>query len=156
MTWARGRDQVEGMIERGEIERVTPDAGLAERYLSEATIHLESARLVRARDPSGSFDLAYDAARKASVALMAVQGLRPTSGGGHVAVGDVVHAQFGNTFAPFHRLRRDRNRSEYPDALTPSITQEDADYAISTSEALVGAARKLLDTGQLNAFSRDV
>jgi hypothetical protein len=152
MTWARGRDQVDGMIERGEIERVDPDVGLAERYLSEAVTHIESARLIRTKDPSGSFDLAYDAARKASVALMAVQGLRPTSGGGHVAVGDVVQAQFGNTFVPFHRLRRDRNRSEYPDALTPSITQEDADYAISTSEALVDAARKLLDSGQLSPF----
>ncbi len=77
---------------------------------------------------------------------------RAASGGGHVAVGDVVQTQFGNTFAPFHRLRRDRNRREYPDALTPTITHEDADYAISTSDTLVEAARKLLDAGQLDAF----
>lgn len=47
------------------------------------------------QDLSGAYQLAYDALRKSTASLLAVQGLRATSRGGHIAVQDAVLAQFG-------------------------------------------------------------
>ena len=54
-----------------------------------------SARSLTEDDPAGAFQMVYDAARKACSALLAVQGLRATSRGGHIAVRDAARAQFG-------------------------------------------------------------
>lgn len=45
-------------------------------------------------DPEATCSLAYDAARKSATALLAYQELRPTTAGGHIAVVDVMRAQF--------------------------------------------------------------
>lgn len=152
MTWDRGRDEIQRLIDQGEIDQVVPNAELADRYMKEAGNHIDSARSILRGDPSGSYDLAYDAARKACVALLAVQGLRPTSRGGHVAVGDAVRAQFGTAFHSFDRLRRERNRSQYPDALTPTVTEGDAMYAIEAAEKLIDGAQQLLASGRIDGF----
>lgn len=65
-------------------------------------------------DPDSAFVLAYDAARYAVTALLAQQGLRPTTSGGHYAVALALRAQFGNGFRLFGALRRRRNELEYP------------------------------------------
>jgi len=44
-------------------------------------------------DASSTVTLAYDAARFAALALLAQQGLRATTKGGHLAVDDAVRAQ---------------------------------------------------------------
>jgi hypothetical protein len=41
--------------------------------------------------------LSYDAARQACVSLLAQQGLRPTTSGGHYAIEEVIRAQFGGS-----------------------------------------------------------
>ena len=152
MTWAKGRNEIDGLIARGEIDRVAPNDALAERYLAEAARHVASARSIVGSDATGSYDLAYDAARKACVALLIFQGLRPTSAGGHVAVADAVQAQFGPPFDSLNRLRRQRNRNEYPDVATPTTTQADAEHAIEVAVRLIEGARGLLGSGQLDRF----
>ena len=59
----------------------------ARRHIASATTNADS-------DPEGALALAYDAARKTGTALLAHQGLRPTSTGGHLAVVDAINAQF--------------------------------------------------------------
>jgi hypothetical protein len=157
LTWERGRSTVETRIAGGELELVTPSPQLAELLMGDAARHLASARLIAASDPTGAYQLAYDAARKACSALLAAQGLRATTRGGHVAVQDVVRAQFNGdggvpAFRAFPRLRRTRAAREYPDVDTPTTTAEDVADAIDAASAMETAARQILDTGRLDRF----
>jgi len=72
--------------------------------------HLASARMIASSgDLTCAYQLADDARRKSSAALLSAQGLRATSRGGHVAVQDAVNAQFGEAvtaFRAFARVRR--------------------------------------------------
>lgn len=152
MTWQTGRSEIDGMLAKGELERVTPSEDLAERFFDEAHRHLASASAIKASDPTGSYQLAYDAARKACAALLVVQGLRATSAGGHIAVQDMVRAQFRGVFAQFPTLRRVRKQSEYPDVTTPTTTGDDASFAIDTAADMLNSARRLVESGRLGPY----
>jgi hypothetical protein len=143
---------VERLLAQGELEHVPSSIPHSNRLLNESQGHLASARQIVRDDPTGSYQLAYDAARKTCSALLAIQGLRATSRGGHVAVQDVVRHQFGRDFDQFSRMRRRRHQSEYPDIGTPALTTEDADEAIALAERMILAARALIDSGQLGNF----
>lgn len=157
MSWERGRADIERRLDNGELERVTASDDVASRLIADAEAHLTLAGKGIEDDPSGALQLSYDAARKASAALLAVQGLRATSRGGHVAVIDAVRAQFDDrsgmeVFGRLHRLRRRRNRTEYPDADSPTVTEDDARQALATAIETVAAAKNLIASGQLSAF----
>ena len=66
---------------------------LAELYIEHAKLHLAASRQTVEIDATGSFQLAYDASRKALAAVLENQGLRATSKGGHRAVKDALRAQ---------------------------------------------------------------
>jgi hypothetical protein len=93
--------------------------------------------------------LAYDAARKAMTAILLNQGLRPTSKGGHVVVGEAILAQLdpphGETFRPFRWMRPLRNDSEYPRPDRPTATAGDAEEARRCARQMVAKAHELLD-----------
>lgn len=93
MSWERGRADIERLIADGELERVPPSDEVAARLLSDAEAHIALASKGVEDDPAGALQLSYDAARKASASLLAIQGLRATSRGGHIAVIDAVRAQ---------------------------------------------------------------
>jgi len=157
MSWARGKADIEALLGNGELDRVQPSTTLAERMLAEAKAHLASARVLVESDTIAAFSLAYDAARKGSAALLAAQGLRATSRGGHIAIQDAVRAQFSGegglpAFRAFPRLRRTRNDFEYPDIDTPGSSPEDAAGAIEDAQAIVEAASKIFATGKLEPF----
>lgn len=152
MSWERGRETVEQLLAADELESVRQSDRLADRLMADAVTHLESAQAIRDVDPTGAYQLAYDSARKACSALLAIQGLRATTRGGHVAVQDAVREQFGPVFAPFARMRRRRHDSEYPDIDTPTISHADASDGIAKATEIVNAANQLLDSGQLTAF----
>jgi hypothetical protein len=98
MTWSPGRDQIQTLLAAGEPERVAPDDRVPQRLLADAGRHLAAAAAgLDADDFAGAYQLAYDALRKSAAALLAVQGLRATSRGGHLAVQEAVTAQFGTT-----------------------------------------------------------
>ena len=157
MSWERGRARIEELLAAAELERATPNERHARRLLAEATAHLEAVTRVIEVDPSGALQLAYDAARKAAVALLTIQGLRSTTKGGHIAVQDAVVAQFGGpegmgAFARLGRMRRQRHAAEYPTESTPPVTRRDADQAERDARALVDAAGRLLDSERLGVF----
>lgn len=157
MSWERGRAEVERLLRDGELERVTPSADVAGRLLADAEAHIVLASKGVGDDPAGVLQLSYDAARKASTALLAIQGLRATTRGGHIAVIDAVRAQFDNrggmeVFGRLHRLRRRRNTTEYPDLDSPTITGNDASQALATARDTIDAAKRLIDSGRLDPF----
>jgi len=157
MNWERGRPDIDRLIADGELERVTPSDEVASRLLTDAEAHIALASKGLDEDPAGALQLSYDAARKASAALLAVQGLRATTRGGHIAVIEAVKAQFNDRggieiFGRLHSLRRRRNRTEYPDLDSPGVNEDDARQALATARSAVDAAKRILDSRRLDQF----
>jgi hypothetical protein len=149
MRWQQGRDRLDGMISRGELEQVPASREHADLLLTQAVRHVDSAQAIADADPAGAYQLLYDAARKALAAVLENQGLRATSRGGHIAVLDAVSAQLdpplGVILRPFDRLRRRRNQAEYPSADQPGFYPEDVDRDLPKVREIVEAAAKVLD-----------
>jgi hypothetical protein len=106
----------------------------------EATVE----RLLAESAPDSSVVLAYDAARQACVALLAQQGLRPTTAGGHYVIEEVIRAQFGQTLRAFGGLRRRRNELEYPLYPTEQASAAEAAETLKTASEIIDAASKLV------------
>lgn len=108
-----------------------------------------------AGDLSGAYQLAYDALRGSAASLPEAQGLRATSRGGHLAVQEVVTAQFGTTvriFRSFGRVRRARNSFEYPSSNSPGPTSDDIDDAIAGATQAREAATTIIDQNVLTRW----
>ena len=145
------RAVLQGLLDAGRLERVPASAAMAERLIGEARSHLRAADKVLTLDPPGSLHLAYDAARKAAGALLAAQGLRATSRGGHIAVQEAARAS-APAFAVFALIRRRRHDSEYPRPDSPTVTTADAAEALERATEMVASAALLLDGGRLREF----
>lgn len=148
--WKRGESEVEALLASGELQKLTGAAANGERLLDKAEVTLTTARSAVETDPDSAFVLAYDSARQALTALLAHQGLRPTTKGGHYAVEQAVRAQFGPGFRQFGALRRRRNELEYPERPGDDATQHEASDAVEDAETILTAAKGLLD--QLGVF----
>jgi uncharacterized protein (UPF0332 family) len=139
VSWQPGRERIGELLVAGELDRVTPNDVLARALIDDAGRHLQTAAAgISTGDLSGAYQLAYDAMRKSAAALLAVQGLRATSRGGHIAIQEAITAQFAGSvraFKAFGRIRRARNRFEYPDADTAGPTREDVDDAVHSATA---------------------
>ncbi|WP_188195778.1 HEPN domain-containing protein [Nonomuraea sp. SYSU D8015] len=150
MRWGQGRAAIEGMLSRGEIEKVVASRSQAEELLDQAAKHLTTARLAMESDPIGAYQLLYDAARKALCAVLENQGLRATSRGGHIAVYEAVNAQLdpplGKTLRSFDRMRRRRNEAEYPRLGSPGFSADDVRADIPKVEAITEVAAKVIDS----------
>jgi hypothetical protein len=87
--------------------------------------------------------------RKALASILANQGLRPTSSGGHIAVYEAVLAQFdpplGDVFKPFGWMRPLRNDSEYPSLDRPVANGKDAIAGRAAAAPMVERAEKVLN-----------
>lgn len=138
------------MLASGELQKLTGAAANGERLLEKAAVTLTTARSAVETDPDSAFVLAYDSARQALTALLAHQGLRATTKGGHYAVEQAVRAQFGPGFRQFGALRRRRNELEYPERPGDDADQDEASEAIENAESILSAAEGLLD--QLGLF----
>lgn len=148
--WILGEAEIEALIASGDLQTLTGAAADGRRLLEKAALTLGTARAVAERDPDSAFVLAYDAARQAATALLAHQGLRPTTKGGHYAVEQAMRAQFGPGFRRFGALRRRRNELEYPERPGDDASVDEANDSIQHAHAIVTAARGLLE--QLGLF----
>lgn len=148
--WRRGESEVEALIASGELQKLSGEAANGERLMEKAAVTLETARSAIESDPDSAFVLGYDASRQALTALLAHQGLRPTTRGGHYALEQAVRAQFGPGFRQFGALRRRRNELEYPERPGDDANSEEASEAVENAQAMITAAEGLL--GQLGLF----
>jgi HEPN domain-containing protein len=134
------------------MENVTGAAADGTPLLAHARRTVATAASLVHADAYSAYVLAYDAARFACNALLAQQGMRATTEGGHYAVESVVRAQFGEGFRPFADLRRRRNELEYPRLPADTATADEAQQAVETAQRLITAADRLL--GQLSFFAQ--
>ena len=150
----QGRKTVQRLIDSGRLQMVTSSRTHAERLLKQSHNHLTSAAKTAEEDPEGAYSALYDAARKALVAVLEVQGLRPTSKGGHIVICEALQAQIdppiGNVVPVFNRMRRSRNGQEYPELGEPELTTRDVLEDLEKSKTIVEVAQKLL--GQFPVF----
>jgi hypothetical protein len=137
--WQVGEADVEKMLTAREVQIVRGHAADGLPGLARARQTLTSARSLLEADPTNAFVLTYDATRLACTALLAHQGLRPTTGGGHVAVERAVRAQFGASFALYGRLRRRRNEAEYPTHPDESVRADEGVEALDIAATLTDA-----------------
>lgn len=148
--WKLGEAEVEALIASGDLQKLTGDVANGYRLLKRSGLTLETARSAIENDPDSAFILAYDAARQAVTALLAHQGLRPTTKGGHYAVERAARAQFGTGFRSYGALRRRRNELEYPERPGDDATGIEATSAVESARAIVTAADGLIS--QLGFF----
>src|SRR6202050_906466 len=144
MRWSVGEAAIERLLAAGHLERVQGAQAGGTSWLDRARRGLEAAQVLAETAPDSSVVLAYDAARQACVALLAQQGLRPTTAGGHKAVDDAIRAQFGASLRAFGGLRRRRNELEYPDYPTEKASAGEATEALQTASEIIDAAARLL------------
>jgi len=149
--WPIGEAEVEQLVGRRELEHVTGAAADGAPLLARARRTVATAASLVPDDPYSAYVLAYDAARFACSSLLAQQGMRATTNGGHYALERAVRAQFGEGFRPFADLRRRRNELEYPRMPADTATEDEAQQAVETSQRLIAAADRLL--GQLSFFA---
>lgn len=142
MSWALGRDTILKMLDAGELEEVAPNDEFAQILIVKARKHLVTAGVIRDTDLEIAFDALYTAARLSITALLATQGLRPTTKGGHTAPINAVRAQLGEhatALRSYDRLRVTRNRTDYPSP-GASLSMDDVTEAIERATNIVDAA----------------
>lgn len=135
--WQRGEAEIERLIAEGQLERLHGPAMDGEPWLAKAQESLDGARILADDKPNPAYANAYDACRMAAWAVLAQQGLRATTKGGHAAAATAVHAQFGNAFDLLQAHRVRRNVMEYG---TRSGNPADAVTATEAADAIVDAA----------------
>jgi hypothetical protein len=149
MRWNQDRAEIDRLLADGELQRVPPNREHTDQLFSQARKDLASAELLLDANPKRAYESLYDAARMALTAVLENEGLRPTSRGGHIAPYAAVSAQLdppmGQVLRPFDRMRRTRNRSEYPSFTTPEVTPENVRTDIPIAESIVDVCESVLD-----------
>jgi HEPN domain len=156
VTWQPGRDKIAGLLGAAELQPVTADLRVGQLLLDDARRHLATAATaLSSSDLSGAYQLAYDVLRKSAASLLAAQGLRATSRGGHIAIQEAAQAQFVSTikaFRSFGRIRRARNSFEYPSTHAPGPSPDDVRDAIAAATQAHDAALKILEQNLLTPW----
>lgn len=135
---------VQALVDEGVLVRVPSDPKAAERELSIAQMHLAGAESSASVDPTGSFTVAYDAARKAVVAHMRARGLRVRSRfGAHYQTGRYALAVLMGRGIDAHveafvDMREVRNDTEYEGEI---VAASDSAEALAHARAIVEAVR---------------
>lgn len=142
--WRRGEAEVEQLVSRRELELVTGSQADGTALLAQARRTATTAAGLVESDTHSAYVLAYDAARFACNALLAQQGLRATTSGGHYAVERTVRAQFGEGFRALGDLRRRRNELEYPRLPSDTPTTEEVQRAVDDANRLIAAVDVLI------------
>lgn len=150
--WNTGQAKVENLIEEKRIVRLNGANAGREGLMQRAQQQLASATTLLHTDPATAYVIAYDAAKHAAMAVLSEQNLRPTALGGHVAMEQLLAAQFGGVFVGFGRLRRRRNELDYPSGDEDVADSTEAQKAITAAAEIVKHAERILDQGVLTIF----
>lgn len=135
-------DVIADMLANRRLEKVTVNRAHAVSVIDMAERHVRTAMvLARTDDHAMAFTAAYDGARKALAAVLAVEGLRVRPVGGAHRNAGMAAAVFvdDGSLHEFDWMRQVRNATEYPDVGRPTATQQDVAEAIMAASAIVEA-----------------
>ena len=135
-------DAIEAMIANRRLERVAVNPAHALIVIAMAERHIKTAVVLAGTDDHAmAFTAAYDGARKALAAVLAVQGLRVRPVGGAHRNTAVAAVAFVDDVAlqEFDWMRQVRNSTEYPDDDRPTATKQDVAEGIEASSSIVHA-----------------
>lgn len=145
---AATRATIASLISAGDIERVPVDQAVVTNLLRQAGNHLRTAAAgAEAGDPEGAFQLAYDACRKTSLALVMATGLRPKGQSAHVITFDAAAAiasNFGSRqiVTEAAQLRYVRHGAEYR---AEAVSAADVEDALAIGAELIKALETAID-----------
>lgn len=139
-------DVVNSYVRPGKIDSIEGSAASGLPHLESARLTLESAHRELEHNPESAYILAYDAARKAGVAVLAQQGLRTRGSGHHATVAEILRVQCGGPFEQLDIMRRRRNEVEYPMIPGDGPDRAESAAAIDWAGAIIDAAQELLPT----------
>jgi len=133
---------IQRMLSDRRLDRVEANPDHARAVVTMAEQHLRTAAiLIGTEDIAMAFTAAYDGARKALTAVLAVEGLRVRPvGGAHRNTGMAVALLLpggAEGIAEFEWMRQVRNSTEYPDGKHPAATRQDVGEAISAGDTIV-------------------
>lgn len=148
--WTTGAAEVELNIAENNLQRVVGGHAEGASWLQKADKHLATARSIQGDDPESAFLLAAEAAHSMGLGLLAQQGLRPTTAGGHIVVQRVLVAQFGDSFKDFDWIRRRRHEAKYVAFPGEVVTDLEIADALSDTDRMLSGARQLI--GRLTNF----
>ena len=140
---------IQELIAKGQVEEVPTDQIRASTTLAMAELHLLSAQKALQTDPVGSFQLAYDSARKALQAVLASQGLRVKQPpyGNHYTF--VLVSRCGlvdsEIWRPLNWLREQRNEFQYEVSEPEVGADEDARQAIMHVTRMLVDAQRVIE-----------
>jgi hypothetical protein len=143
-SWTTGSDVIARLCASGELQQVQGGQANGKPWLDKARRTIKTAGFIIDDDPESAYTLAYDAVRFAGTALLAQQGLRPTTRGGHLVVDQALRAQFGERFKAYRTLRIRRNELEYPAYPGELVEPTEVHEALSQATRLIDAAEQVL------------
>ena len=132
------------MLAVRDLQTITGEMTDGQAWISKAMKTLTTAAAIVDDDPESALVLAYDAGRQVATGLLAQQGLRPTTAGGHLAVVRAIVDQFNGPFKELDSLRRRRNDLQYPAYPGDLIDLDEARAAIETVRGFLSSAEQLL------------
>lgn len=139
---------LEALLAESQLERVDISSDEAATSLDAAFRHLKSAKHILDWDPVGSFQLSYDAARKALQGVLALHGfrVRKPPRGNHFTFVRVSRSGLvtPETWRPLDWMRQMRNVSEYSVYENEVADLEDARQAFEAAQEMVDDARQHL------------
>jgi hypothetical protein len=143
--WNQGREVIERMLADRQLQQLPASREHADRLMAQARRHLLTAQREAHQDPEAAYSVLYDAARKALVAILENQGLRPTSSGGHVAVLEAVSAQ----------LDPPSGRRRPPEREPSAVVRGPRDDPSLTDEELIAQRTRWFEMyiGQMNVLA---
>jgi uncharacterized protein (UPF0332 family) len=140
--------EVAQVTAEGEIQYVKTGLGDSLREIEDAEGNLATAKsALNSGDLSGSFSMAYLAARKSVQAVLTAHGMRVKSGGKtHIVYVNVTKASIfrSSAWVRFDWMRTQRHIADYPRVDTAKVSALDCAEAISAAESMVQDVRAIL------------
>ncbi|NMO53323.1 hypothetical protein HH310_19285 [Actinoplanes sp. TBRC 11911] len=122
MSWQKGADEIQSLIDKGYLEQVPANPDEAAYLIDKARLHLQTARNLAEVDPEIAYDALYAAARKALTAVL------PPA---------------GPILRPYRRLRRVRGAGDYQ-ASEGAVHPDDVERDLPAAERIVDAAAQVV------------
>jgi hypothetical protein len=124
--WTMGKAEIENCWPSGSCNKSPVPRPTASTSSGAQPAPLLTASDIVDDDPDNGYILAYDAARYAGTALLAQQGLRPTTSGGHYAV-ELAPVPIRKRVSSIRRDAPPPQRTQYPSGpVEPPLEQRHA------------------------------